>query len=124
MLIDTTVIASHRANLQAQLHVLAQQYPVVFGDGSELVLHPVRLNDTLDKFLRAVQTEGLQWTVFDVRALSASIERDILSAHWHDEPGIVYYTLRLGYRSAAQFLGRVADCRAAHWWRDCTAVPA
>lgn len=117
MLIDTTVIASH-PNGGQPLQVLAHRDQVTFADCSEVWLHAVQRAGVLDKFLRAVQSEGLVWSVFDLRRLSHTIERDILCAHRADQPGLVLYTLRLGYPGARAFAQRVAATQLCFWWRD------
>lgn len=120
MLTDTRVVASHQLASGAHLDVLAHRDEVVFGDDSTVWLHTVHRDGSPDKFLRAIQAEGLVWSVFDVRKLSSSIERDILSAPRRDEPGLVLFTFRMGYAGARDFLRRVAEVQLDHWWRDVT----
>lgn len=117
LMIDHSIIATHTAPA-GRFAVLGQRDEVVFRDGSAVYLHPVQRNDLLCPLLRAVQSEGLVWTVFDLRHTSDSIERDVIGCHRVDEPGIVYYTLRLGYPSARAFIDRVAGHILATWWRD------
>lgn len=97
-----------------QVH--AQRCEVMFKDGSAIGLHPVSVDGDLQMFLRAVQTEGLQWAVFDVRHFGPDIEADVKRLPPRDAHGVVFYTLRLQYRSAAAMLDQVRHSALVTWW--------
>ena len=112
---DTRVIHRHGA-----YQVLAQRFEVMFRDGSTVQLHPVTHTEApgaCDTFLRAIHHEGLRWIVFDLRHLSAEVEADILRLLPRDTPGVVFYTLRQSFATAAALLVRVQDCAKAVWWQ-------
>lgn len=103
-----------QASGQHQVH--AQRCEVMFRDGTSVGLHPVSIDGDLQMFLRAVQTEGLQWAVFDVRHFGPDVEADIKRLQPRDSHGVVFYTLRLKYRTAAGFLEQARHSALATWW--------
>jgi len=116
MLIDTRTIAAH-----GPYTVLAQRFEVMWRDGSAVHLHPVCLAASpgeTHRYLRAVQREGLTWSVFDLRHVDASIENDLITAHRSDMPGVVFFRLRLAYPNAARLLQAVHAAQLVTWWRD------
>lgn len=117
MLIDTDIIARHQVRGRQSttaLDVIGHHDPVVFCDGSEVALHHVLRNQVDETFCRALR-DGHQWLLLDLRPMHTSIERDIKRAHWHDTPGIVFYSLRLAYPCAAVFMERARLCAEARW---------
>lgn len=107
-----------QASGRHQVH--AQRGEVMFKDGTAVVLHPVSLDGALQTFLRAVQTEGLQWAVFDVRHFGPEVQADILRLQPRDTHGVIVFTLRAQYATAARFLDQVRHSALATWWA-CTA---
>lgn len=96
--------------------VHAQRFEVMFRDGSAIGLHPVSINGDLQMFLRAVQVDGLQWLVFDVRDYGSDVEADILRLQPRDAHGVVFYTLRLAYPNARAFQASLPRWARATWW--------
>lgn len=111
-MMDTRVIAQH-----AGYTVHAQRHEVMFKDGRIVGLHPVTVDGQGRMFLRALQHEGLRWVVFDLRRAAPAIEPDLLAAPPRDVPGIVFYTLRGAFPTAAGFTHLVTGTlAAAGWW--------
>lgn len=108
---DNRIIQAHGRH---QVH--AQRCEVMFRDGTSVGLHPVSLDGEPQMFLRAVQTEGLQWAVFDVRHFGHEVEADIKRLQPRDSHGVVFYTLRLRYRTADVFLQQARHSALATWW--------
>jgi len=108
---DNRVIQTH-----GSYTVLAQRFEIMFRDGSAVGLHPVALGGEQQMFLRAVQTQGLMWSIFDVRSFSPDVEEDIKRCGPRDAPGVVFFTLRQRFLNANAFLAAAAE-RARHaWW--------
>jgi hypothetical protein len=104
--------------------VLAQRFEVMFRDGSTVGLHPVAQDGEQQMFLRAVQTQGLMWCIFDVRTCGGrDIEDDIKRCGPRDAPGVVFYTLRGRYISATAFLAAATEGALQAWWPMACAAP-
>lgn len=108
---DNRVIQTH-----GDYTVLAQRFEVMFRDGSAVGLHPVTLGGEQQMFLCAVQTQGLMWSIFDVREFGRELEDDIKRCGPRDTPGVVFFTLRQRFLNASGFLAAASE-RARHaWW--------
>lgn len=114
---DTRAVQHHGPHT-----VHAQRCEVMFRDGSTIGLHPVSLGGDLQMFLRAVQVDGLQWTVFDVRDYGSEVETDIKRLQPRDAHGVVFYTLRLAYPSARAFQASLPRWARATWWVEAAPV--
>lgn len=116
---DTRVLHTHHG-----WQVLAQQYEVMWRDGSAVQLHPVLLQGVPATFVRAFVHEA-RWVLTDLRHHSPEIQADVLRVQPRDTPGIVYYTLRHGYPSAQAFVRSAWLAALASWWHAdaCTARP-
>ena len=108
---DNRVIQTH-----GDYTVLAQRFEVMFHDGSTVGLHPVVLAGETQMFLRAVQTQGLMWSIFDVRAFGREVEDDIKRGGARDAPGVVFFTLRQRFINANAFLAAAAEHARYAWW--------
>lgn len=111
MLTDTKVIQRHEGH-----QVLAQRYEVEWKDGSSVWLHALGVCGIEDPFLRAIQHQPNHWIVVDLRDLARSLEADIKRLRRQDAIGVVFYTLRLGYASAAAFLAAAIERNKAAWF--------
>lgn len=110
---DTRAVQQHGPHT-----VHAQRCEVMFRDGSTIGLHPVSLNGDLQMFLRAVQVDGLRWTVFDVRDYGSEVETDIKRLQPRDAHGVIFYTLRLAYPTAKAFQASLTRWARATWWAN------
>lgn len=112
---DTSVI--HR---DGPLTVLAQRHEVMFRDGLAIGLHPVADHGQVQVYLRAVQAEGQPWVLFDLRHLGGELHDDLLRLQPRDHPGAVFFTLRLQFRTRAEFVDAL-DTLALRTWRPSAA---
>lgn len=76
---------------------------VAWRDGSTVHLHDVLHHGSLSSRLRAVR-QGGQWVVIDLLRLQPDLRHGMSSLPPTDWPGLIFYTLRLGYQHAADFL--------------------
>lgn len=109
---DPRVIAT-LPSPQGVWQVKAQRHEVMWRDGTTCHLHPVHLSGVPQTFHRALRHEGPTWTVIDLRHHSDEVEADILRLQPRDTPGVVLFTLRAQYPTAAAFVQR-AVAQAVH----------
>lgn len=76
---------------------------VAWRDGSTVQLHEVLHHGSRSSRLRAVQHGG-QWVVIDLLRLQPDLRHGMSSLPPTDWLGLIFYTLRLGYQHAADFL--------------------
>ena len=112
---DTRIVQQHGGHT-----VHAQRCEVMFRDGSTVGLHPVSIDGAVQMFLRAVQVDGLQWVLFDVRDYGPEVEADIQALPPRDAHGVVFYTLRLAFHNAKAFHTSLNQHAKATWWAGAT----
>lgn len=83
----------------ATFQVLPQRHEIMFRDGSAIGVHPVIGAGVPMLFMRALRTDA-SWLVFDLRRLVPAIEPDLHLSVGRDQPGVVFYSLRLAYPGA------------------------
>jgi len=115
---DTRIITRHE-----QLAVHAERHEVMFKDGTSITLHPVSAGVAPQRFLRATRNGGI-WLAFDLRHLAREIEDEVLRLHQRDTPGVVFYTLRRHYATAAACLAGVVAQRITSWQQPAELVAA
>lgn len=89
----------------ATVHRVLPGAPLVVSwrDGSSLPLHEVLHHGSPSSRLRAVRQAG-QWVVIDLLRLQPDLRFGMGDLPPSDWPGLIYYTLRLSYQGAADFL--------------------
>lgn len=99
---DTRVIATQgeRGGLQA----LAHRQEITWRDGSSVLLHPVQANDRPMATLRAVALPDGRLQVVDLERMCHKLGADLRTSPQRDQQGLVFFTLRHRWRSAAAFL--------------------
>lgn len=110
---DTRVIAAQagRGGLQA----LAHRQEVMWLDGSSVTLHPVQANDLPMITLRAVALPDGRLQVVDLERMCAKLGADLRTSPARDQQGVVFFTLRQRYGSAAAFLAEAGRCARGCW---------
>jgi hypothetical protein len=83
--------------------VLPTRHEVLWKDGSAVGLQPVQVLGAPHKYLRALPGADAMPIVVDLRELAPSLAEDIPRALPRDLVGLVFYTLRHRYSSAADF---------------------
>lgn len=97
MLNDTNVISAPAGRYDVQ----GQRFEILFGDGSTIGLHPVLRDGSQQMFLRALRHGACSLIVFDLRDVCKELDAEIRKTHERDVPGLVFYTLRQKFCSAA-----------------------
>lgn len=119
LLYDHRVIHRH-----GDYAVLGQRHEVMFADGQAVGLHPVQLRGVPQMFLRCLVHDELHCIVFDLRDLVPALDAELRATHERDVPGLVFYTLRGAFSTAAAFRGRVLRKFHTAWLRDDCSVGA
>lgn len=102
--------------------VLAQRHEIMFADGLAVSLHPVVQEgeqpdeSCVHPYLRALQLEGLHWTLLNLRHLSPDLHARLPNAPKPKHPGLVFNTLRTLYATRAAFLNDVPCLSLRAWW--------
>ena len=102
MLPDTSVISAPAGRHTVQ----GQRFEIMFPDGSTIGLHPVLHDGLPQMFLRALRHGPTRLIVFDLRDVCKDLDVEIRKTAARDVPGVVFYTLR-------QRFGTAAECCAA-----------
>lgn len=85
---------------------------VIFKDGSAVWLH--RVGDTVpDLFQRRVELPNGEYARVDLRRLAPDLAEDLPVAATRDVPGLVHWSLRLVFGSAAALKARAAELHEA-----------
>ena len=98
--------------------VLTRRYEIQFADGTAVWLHDVIHQGAPATFLRALVTPGdvASVIVFDTRKLDDGLDEDLRACPRRDAPGIVFYTLRARFKTAAACVASIVQHRLdAHW---------
>lgn len=99
MLPDTRIITRHSA-----FTVLGEAQTVVFRDSTAAQLHRVQRDLVDSTYLRALCLDGTTWCVFDLRHIHRDFQQDFPTLLARDHGGVVLYTLRREFPSAASFI--------------------
>jgi len=83
--------------------VLQDRHEVQFKDASTTSLHRVLHQGTVSRHLRGLSLGGPLMLVFDVRGLAPTLGADLPAAPARDVDGLINWTLRLNFASAATF---------------------
>lgn len=115
---DSTCADARNIHRHGRFNVLPRRHEVMWADGSSIGLHLVSLLDAgpPDTFLRAIQHDGQHWVIFDLRDVNKQLDAEIRSHLPRDVPGLVFYTLRLQYASAAEFSAAALTAFKAAWF--------
>lgn len=106
---DARIIQSHE-----HLEVLCIRHEVMWPDGSQLGLHPVREHDAPAALLRAIHHKG-QWLVVDLRKLAPKVAEDLRLALPRDVPGTLIYGLRATFARSTDCLAKLQQATYAQW---------
>lgn len=115
MLTDTRIIARQSASAGA-IEVLGQRFEIMFKDGTAVHLHPVQAHGRPLPMLRALEIGGGQLALFDLTRLVGRLEGELRTCSRIDVPGLVFYSLRHAYPTAALFVADVDRHACGRWW--------
>ena len=90
----------------AEIHILAAFDRVDWRDGSLLQLHHVLRWGVAEPQLRALQVDG-QWAVLPIPRVAPDLADDIRHGFRTDHAGLIRFTLRGRWASAAGFVAHV-----------------
>lgn len=99
------------------------RHEIMWPDGSTVGIHPVRELDAQGRahdsmFLRALRTGTLHWIVIDLRDVAPQLDTEMREHFTNDVPGVVFYTLRLGFGTACQFIAAARRAIKASWYES------
>lgn len=115
MLTDTRIIARQSASAGA-IELLGQRFEIMFRDGIAVQLHPVQAHGLPLPMLRALEIGGGQLALFDLTRLVRRLDAELRVCPRRDVPGLVFYTLRQAYPTAALFVADVERHACGNWW--------
>lgn len=115
MLTDTHIIARQSVSAGATA-VLATGVPVLLRDGLTITLHAVQCHGLPALTQRALVMPGGRLLLIDLERLARGIDAELRATPERDVAGHVYYTLRLRYLSAAQFMAAAERTALGSWW--------
>ncbi len=101
--------------------ILDRSHEVAWRDGSKVELHHVQVNGAPDTYLRAIHHKPDSWAIFDLRKVARQLGEDIAGAPHRDAPGLVFYTLRQAYATAADFTAAALRVASTVWAMDLAA---
>lgn len=107
---DRSIIQRHE-----RFAVAAQRCEVMWRDGTSVVLHPVLEQGIEATHLRAMRGADGGWFVFNVTRVLPTLGDDLRLAHPRDHQGLIFYSLRLRFPTAAEFARRAAEVFIACW---------
>ncbi len=96
--LDTRVLA--RAG---RFEALAERQTIRLRNDDSITIHLVREHGHDAMFLRALDIGNTRLVVFDLRNVCPSL-REIVDHHPHDVPGVIKFTLRGVFHSAAEVM--------------------
>lgn len=112
---DSRIIARQSAAAGA-LEVQAQRHEVMWRDGTAVHLHPVHAHGLPMLTLRALACPDGKLQLFDLARLVRHLDGELRTTPARDVPGLVFFTLRQAYGSAAQFAADVERNATGTWW--------
>lgn len=112
---ESTCIAQQPAG-GGGMAVMAPRHEVMWRDGSTVQLHPVRRNGLHLHTVRAVRLDDHSLMLIDLARLLPALPATLRTTSPIDVPGVLFYSLRLGFATAPRFL-LAAQPHAAGIWR-------
>jgi len=112
---EIPVLASTGDNPGAR-RVLPVRHEVMWRDGSSLQMHPVMVCGVVQPGLRAVLDPATGAALLvDLCRVVPQLRLELAQAAERDRVGLVFYSLRCTFKTAAECLQRVAQAAEGRW---------